>query len=350
MVELTSTHPGVTPVPATVTIPAGSAFTQFSFTYGQVTAPTAATVTASYAGSTSSVPIIVNPPSLKQVGPSPNRISGGATASAFVELNGTAPAVGAAVSLTSSSPLAVPPATVTVSPGGVLQFFSIQTSAVAAATSVTITASWKGQQVTHQLTLEPGVPPAVWTLDPATTTGSEGSSARVAIDQIQSTDVTFDLTSSNPGVARMAPTVTIPAGSPHAGVLILTTNPAVATTVTLSVSGAGVTKAVTLTVSPIPLPAPTLPAPTLVSPASGARFAPGQSVPFDWSDVPNAASYTLQVSSTSTFASILLERSSTASQLAASFAARGDRFWRARANHLDGSPGSWSAPRSFRIK
>lgn len=348
VVALTSTAPGATPIPATVTIPAGSAFAQFSFTFGQVTAPTAATITATYGASTSSVSIMVNPPTLKQVGPTPNRITGGATASAFVELNGAAPAAGAAVSLTSSSPLAVPPATVTVPSGGVLQAFSIQTMTVAATTTVTITASWKGQQVTHQLTLEPGVPPAVWTLDPATTTGSEGSSARVAIDQIQTTDVTFNLTSSNPEVARMAPTVTIPAGSPHAGVLILTTNPAAATNVTLSVSGAGVTRTVTLTVNPIPLPP--LPAPTLLSPASGARFAPGQSVPFDWSDVPNAASYTLQVSSSSTFASILLERSSSASQVTASFAATGDRFWRVRATGPDGSPGTWSAARSFRIK
>jgi len=212
---------------------------------------------------------------------------------------------------------------------------------------VTITASWQGQQVTHQLTLQPGVPPTEWTLDPVVTTGSQGSSARVAIAQIQTTDVTFTLTSSNPDVARMAPTVTIPAGSPHAGVLILTTNPAAATTVTLSVSGSGVTKTATLSVNPIPLSP--LPAPALQSPASGARFTAGQSVSFDWGDVPNAASYTLQVSASSTFTSILLERSSTPSQIATTFAATGDRFWRVRANRVDGSPGSWSAVRSFRI-
>ena len=160
-------------------------------------------------------------------------------------------------------------------------------------------------------------------------------------------DVAFTLTSSDPAVARMAPTVTIPAGSPHAGVLILTTNPSATTTVTLSVSGAGVTKTATLTVNPIPLTP--LPAPTLVSPPSGARFTPGQSVPCDCSSVANAGSYTLQASSTSTFTSILLERSSTAPQIAASFTAKGDWLWRVRANRPDGSAGSWSTARSFRI-
>ena len=347
LVQLTSTQPGATPVPSSVLIGAGTAFTQFRFVYGQVTAPTAATITATYAGAAASVPVTVNPPSLKEVGPSPNRITGSSPATAFVTLNGAAPPAGAAVTLTSSSPLAVPPATVTVAPGGFSQTFTIATSAVAVDTTVTITASWNGKQVTQQLTLQPGVPPTEWTVDPVATTGSQGSSARVAMAQLQSTDVTFTLTSSNPDVARMAPTVTIPAGSPHAGVLILTTNPSATTTVTLSVSGAGVTKTATLTVNPIPLSP--LPAPTLLSPASGARFTPGQSVTFDWSNVPNAASYTLQVSSSSTFTSILLERSSTAPQIAASFTAKGDRFWRVRANRLDGSAGSWSTARSFRI-
>jgi len=347
LVQLTSTQPGATPVPSSVLIGAGTAFTQFRFVYGQVTAPTAATITATYAGSTASVPITVTPPSLKEVGPSPNQITGGAVASAFVGLNGAAPSAGAAVTMTSSSPLAVPPATVSVPPGGFSQDFTIATSVVSVPTTVTITASWQGQQVTHQLTLQPGVPPTEWTLDPVVTTGSQGSSARVAIAQIQTTDVTFTLTSSNPDVARMAPTVTIPAGSPHAAVLILTTNPAATTTVTLSVSGSGVTKTATLSVNPIPLSP--LPAPALQSPASGARFTAGQSVSFDWGDVPNAASYTLQVSASSTFTSILLERSSTPSQIATTFAATGDRFWRVRANRVDGSPGSWSAVRSFRI-
>lgn len=348
VIKLTSSQPGAAPVPATVTIPAGSAFAQFQFSYGQVTVPTAATITATFGTSTATVAITIDPPALKEIGPSPNRITGGAAASAFIGLNGAAPALGADVSLTSSSPLAVPPSTVTVAAGGFFQDFAIQTSAVVATTLVTITASWKGQQISQQLTLEPGVAPTEWTVDPVETTGSQGASARVAIAQLAATDVTFTLTSSNPAVARMAPTVTIPAGSPHAGVLVLTTNPAVATSVTLSVSGAGVTMSTTLTVLPIPL-AP-LPAPTLLSPADGARFAPNQSIAFDWNDVSGAETYTFQVSSASTFTSILLQRSSTTSQIAASLVAAGNRYWRVRAIRLDGSPGSWSAVRSVRIK
>jgi hypothetical protein len=348
VIELTSSHPGATPVPATVKIDAGFAFTQFSFTYGQVTAPTDALITARYAGSTATAPIRVDPPALKGLGPSPNAITGGSAAPAEIALNGSAPAGGAEVALTSSSPLAVPPATVTLAEGSFFGQFLIPTSPVDTATTVTITASWKGKEVALPITLQPGVPPDVWTVEQLETTGGEGSTARVAIAALQTRDTTFNLTSSNPDVAWMSPTVTITAGSPHAGVLIHTRNPAQRTTVTLSVSGGGVTKTGTLIVNPMPL-AP-LPAPSLVAPAAGARVTSAQSVSFDWGDIAGAGSYTLQASSSSTFTTTVLERTVTASQVAASFTATGDRWWRVRANHPGGTAGTWSAARAFRVR
>jgi hypothetical protein len=351
VVTLTSTDPSAVPVPATVTVPAGQSLQQFRFFHGQVTEPTPVTVTATYAGSTATTSITVLPSSLKSLGPTPNGTTGGAVGNAFIELNGAAPAGGAVVSLASSSPSVVPPATVTVPAGSFLQHFTVQTSPVSTATTVTLTATWRGGQVTQQFTLQPGVPPAVWTIERTTTTGSEGSNARVAIDVVQSTDTTFTLTSSHPDVAFMSPTVTIPAGSPHAGVLIHTRNPAAPTTVTLSVAGGGVTKTGTLTVNPIPVaqPAP-LPAPSLSAPASGARFNVGQTVPFNWSDVTGAASYTLQVGTSNTFTTVVLTRTVTASQVSAALTTSGDRFWRVRAARADGSAGAWSAARSIRIR
>jgi hypothetical protein len=350
VVTLTSSDPSAVPVPASVTVPAGQSLQQFRFFHGQVTEPTPVTVTATYAGSTVTTSITVLPTALKSMGPGGNTITGGAPASAFVELNGAAPPGGAAVTLTSSSPVARPPATVTVPAGGFIEFVTIPTSSVSAPTPVTITATWRGGQVTHELVVNPGVPPATWTLERTTTTGGEGSNARVSIDQLQTTDVTFTLTSSNPDVAWMTPTVTIPAGSPHAGVLIQTRNPATPTNVVLSVSGAGVTRTATLTVNPIPVATPTpLPAPSLLAPSAGARFAVGRSIPFDWSTVSGAASYTLQVGTSTAFTTVVLTRTVTASQVSAAVTAAGDRFWRVRANRSDGTAGTWSSARSIRI-
>jgi hypothetical protein len=66
--------------------------------------------------------------------------------------------------------------------------------------------------------------------------------------------------------------------------------------------------------------------------------------------VANAATYTLQVGTTSTFATIVLTRTVTASQLSVALTAAGDRSWRVRANRSDGSAGAWSAVRSVRIR
>ena len=351
VVALTSSNPSAFPVPATVTVPAGQSLQQFSVFPGQVTASTSVTVTATYAGSTATAPITVLPSALKQLGaPVGNSVTGGTPAAVFVELEGAAPPGGAVVSVTSSSPLATPPATVTVPAGGFIQFFSIPTSQVTTSTPVTITATWRGGQVTRQLVLEPGVPPATWTLDRATTTGSEGANARVSVDPVRTIDTTFTVTSSNPQVAAVAPTVTVSAHAAAANVLVTTTNPTAPTTVTLSVSGAGVTRTATLTVNPIPVVTPSpLPAPSLLAPAAGARFGVGQSIPFDWSTVSGAASYTLQVGTSTAFTTVVLTRTVTASQLSAAVSSAGDRFWRVRANRSDGTAGAWSAARSIRI-
>lgn len=349
VVSLTSTDPSAVPVPATVTVPAGQSLQQFRFFHGQVTEPTPVTVTATYAGSTATTSITVLPSALKQLGaPLGDSVTGGTPAAVFVELAGAAPPEGAVVTVTSSSPLAAPPATVTVPAANFLQHFSIPTSAVSTPTAVTITASWRGGEVSRQLVLEPGVPPATWTLDRTTTTGSEGANARVSVDPVRTSDTTFTVTSSNPQVASVPPTVTVPAHAAASNVLVQTRNPAAPTTVTLSVSGAGVTRTVELTVNPIPL-AP-LPAPSLLAPSSGARFEVGRSIPFDWTDVTGAATYTLQVGTSSTFTTVVLTRTVTVSQLSASLTSAGDRFWRVRANRSDGSPGTWSGARSIRIR
>jgi hypothetical protein len=152
----------------------------------------------------------------------------------------------------------------------------------------------------------------------------------------------------------MSPTATIPSGAIAAGVLVQTVPPTVATTVTLTVSGGGVSKSVTLTVNPFAAPPPPppgpLPAPALLSPAASARFAPNVSVAFDWADVAGAATYTFQVSSTSAFTTTLVNSTVAASAITTSFPATGDRFWRVRANKPDGTAGTWSAARAFRIK
>jgi hypothetical protein len=350
VVALSSTHPSATPLPATVTVPAGFAFTQFRFFYGQVAQPTAATITARLSDSTATAPITVHPPGLRALDLAPPSVTGGSSATAWVELNGFAPPGGLTVGLSSSSTLARVPATATVPAGNLRLAVPVQTSEVQADTPVTITASYQGQQQQGRLTLQPGIPPDSLTIDPATTVGTQGSSGVVRIASPATRDTQVSLTSSHPGIASVPASVTIPIHSPHAGFSITTTKPAASTVVTITATAGGVSKSTTLTVHPVaPAPPPPLAAPTLSTPANGARVTRNQSITFDWSDVSGAASYQLQVATSTSFVGLFLDQVVTASRLTTAFDSTGDRAWRVRARDAAGNPGAWSAARTFRL-
>ena len=85
-------------------------------------------------------------------------------------------------------------------------------------------------------------------------------------------------------------------------------------------------------------------------PANGARIPVGQLLSFDWGDVAGAASYTIQISTTSTFSSTLVDQVVPASLFATSSLPAQSLFWRVRANAAGGSAGTWSAVGSFRVK
>lgn len=251
VVNLTSSNPTAAPLPATFTVAAGFAQGQFQFQTGQVTAATPVTLTATLGSSSASVSVTVQPPSLKSLSVfSP--ITGGATTSGIVMLNGQAPPGGLSVGLTSSNPaLASVPATVTVAPGSPSFSLNIPTGAVTANTVVTLTANLNGVTQQTTLTLTPGQPPASITLDTTTTTPPNGSSGVVRLASPAVGDVTLALSSSNPTVASTNTSVTVPSGVTAASFLIFTRTAVTApTNVTISVSGAGVTKSAVLTVQP----------------------------------------------------------------------------------------------------
>ena len=250
-IAMTSSNPAALPVPASIAMPPNTAWTQFTVQANQVAAPTPVTLSATLNGATASVQITVNPPGLQSVSISPSTISGGADATATVMLNGEAPAGGAVVSLSSNSPAIRPPATVTIPAGGFSTWFAVPTSAVAAATPATLTATWNGVSTQAQVTVVPSPPPAAIALSPTSTVGQGGSSfATVSIASPQSTDTTFQVTSSNPAVASVPNSMIVPAGVTNGGFNIFTSAVSVQTDVTISVTGGGLTKSAVLTVTP----------------------------------------------------------------------------------------------------
>lgn len=254
VINLTSSDPNAFSVPATVTMPGNTGWMQFQAQAGQVTTATPVTLTAKLNSGTATLNLNVLPPSIKSIQVNPGTISGGATAAAFITLNGLAPAGGAQVDLTSDSPAALAPAVATVQAGNSTAVAQVPTNSVSANALANITASWNGASVTSQLTITPQGQPASITLNPATVSGTTGSFAVVTMATPSATDQIFQITNSNPNVVNIANSVLIPAGATASGVTITNSLVTTQTMVTISVNGGGVTRSATLTINPTVAP------------------------------------------------------------------------------------------------
>ena len=250
-VSLSSSNPGVAPVPATIALPGGFALSSVEIPIGQVTAVTPVTLSATFNGTTASSQFSIRPPTLNDDPlQSATTATGGATMTGFVDLEGfgIAPAAGVAVTLSTDNPAASVPATVTIPAGAPGTSFSILTRAVSAATTVTVTARYNGVSTAWPIRLMPGPVPTGFFVRPmATTSGSQGvvtAAEGVGFDQV------VQLTSSNPELAEVPAVATINAGS-GIGFFNIVTSPVTAQSlVTVSVSGGDVTLSAPLTLYP----------------------------------------------------------------------------------------------------
>src|SRR6185503_10041411 len=98
------------------------------------------------------------------------------------------------------------------------------------------------------------------------------------------------LSSNNTAAATVPASVTIPAGATSAKATVTSKTVTTTTTVTITATYNAVSRSATLTVNPSS--GGTLPAPSLLTPAADARFAPGSNITFDWTDVSGAGTYT----------------------------------------------------------
>jgi Beta-propeller repeat len=108
-----------------------------------------------------------------------------------------------------------------------------------------------------------------------------------------------------------------------------------------------VTKLATDTGSSTPPAPPAVPdAPALLAPIN--NDSPSQPITFDWSDVPSAASYVIQIDDSSAFsAPRVREQIVSTSQYVTSDLAATPHFWRVRGVNSAGTPGAWSATWTF---
>jgi hypothetical protein len=364
VLQVASSNPSIASVPNGVVIPAGSTTGGFDIFTTSVSAQTVVTISVSGGGVTKTASLTVNPaPSLPPPTPTaPALLSPASNVKVAQPINFDWSDVSGATSyeiqiddssnftapLTLSQTVGVSQATVTGLPAqrlfwrvrafnsaGVAGPFSASRRFTAQAASTTTAASLSAVSVSPTSVV--GGTAAQGTI---TLTGGAPSGGAVVT-----------LSSANTSAVSVPASVTVAAGTSSATFGVNTSAVTANTGVTITATYGGVSRTTTLTVTPASTSTSPLPAPSLISPATDARFSPGASITFDWTDVSGAASYTIQIDNEESFATPqVVNQNTTVSQFTTSTLPTTRMWWRVRANSTSGTAGSWSPARRFEVK
>lgn len=179
--------------------------------------------------------------SLSSLGLSVASVTGGASPTGTVTMNGAAPAGGTVVSLSSSNPAVSVPATVTIPQGGTSASFTMNTSPVATATTATVSVSFGGVTQTTSLTVLPPVLASV-TLSQSSVQGGSSSTGTVTLSgPAPAGGSVVALSSSNTSAATVPSSVTVAAGFTNATFPVSTEQSLCPKGTTVSASFSGVT-------------------------------------------------------------------------------------------------------------
>jgi hypothetical protein len=241
-----SSNSGSAKVPASIAVGAGATTAAFTVTTTAVASSTFVTISATYNG-TKTAALTVNPPSLTGVSLAPTSVVGGNSSTGTVRLNGPAPATGIVIALSDNSSAAQVPVNVTVPSGATTANFTVTTTPVASATSVTVSALYNVTR-TAGLTINP---PSVssLSLSPSSVVGGSSSTGTVSLNgAAPSGGITVTL-SDNSSAAALPASITVAAGTTTKTFTVTTTAVASATSVTVSATY-NTTRSATLTINP----------------------------------------------------------------------------------------------------
>ena len=296
----------------------------------------------------------------------PNEITSDGTTTARVNVDSAISCCDRSIQVATDNPAVLPflPTGATVGAGTSFAGIAIDPTTVSQRTVVTIFATGNGVTVSAQVIIDPPgtvIPRQLssFTVSPTTVDAGTTATGTVTIpNPAPAGGLAVKLSSLLPDDASVPPSVTVPEAATRVSFPV-TTYPdfpnsttcvrLFATTANDEVEGdicvvTGSSSSTTSSTSP-------LAAPALLAPSADQRFAPGASITFDWSDIAGAASYELQIDDRDNFpAPLILDQTTTVSQLSASALPTSTMFWRVRAISSSGAAGSWSTVRRFEIK
>jgi hypothetical protein len=210
--------------------------------FSSITPVEAATVTRWFS--------VTIPPTLTSLTLTPTTVVGGNTVAGKVTLSGAAPAGGMIVTLTDTNTATTMPASVTVLAGTTSKTFTINTSAVTAVKSGSVTAKLGAVSKSVLLKVRPiGVKSL--TLSPNPVTGPNNVTGTVTLERAAAPGgITVTLVSSKPLVAKpTVGTITIPAGITKKTFTVSTANVTTSGTAIIKATANAISKSVTLTVN-----------------------------------------------------------------------------------------------------
>ncbi|MFP5264154.1 MAG: hypothetical protein ACLGJB_19905 [Blastocatellia bacterium] len=357
LLQVASSNPSVASVPNGVMIPAGSTTGGFNIFTNSVSAQTVVTISVSGGGVTRTANLIVNstPPPTPAA---PSLLSPASDARVGQPINFDWSDVANATSyeiqiddsnnftapLTLSRMVSVSQAAVTGLPAQQLFWRVRAFNSAGVAGPFSASRRFTAQAVAAAASL------SAVSVNPTSVVGGGMSQGTVTLTgAAPSGGAVVSLSSASPSVAGVPASITVAAGATTATFAVNTSAVAANTSVGITATYGGVGRTTTLTV----MPASTGPlsAPALVSPAADARFRPGTSITFDWTDVSGAASYTIQIDNDNSFAAPqVVNQDTTVSQFTTNTLPTTTMWWRVRANSASGTPGSWSPARRFEVK
>jgi uncharacterized protein (TIGR03437 family) len=248
-VQVSSDNSAAVP-PATVLIPFGSSSATFSIPTSAVTATQTATLTASFGRSSKTAQLTVVP--VLQLALKSDAVVGGSSVNGTITLGEPAPVTGAAANVQCDNrTIAQPPLTVTVPSGQTSVAFTMATTAVTAAQTVTISVTYAGLTQSASLAVNPVGSASLSTLTilPDHVTGGANATGTATLGAPAPFGGTaINVLSSNVFAAQPPQFVTVPQGATTATFTIVTSHVATTQTVTITATAGGVSKTATLTV------------------------------------------------------------------------------------------------------
>jgi hypothetical protein len=274
---ITSSNTSVVTVPTGVRIIAGMSNVRFKVDTTRVTAAQSVTITVSTGrnGSRSAI-LTVTPPTqalaLGSLQVQPTGVFGGRDATGVVNLTtgNVAPTGASTVSITNDNPsLVTTPFNVVIPAGQSSASFPIHTQQTGLTTNVNITGTYGGASKSAVLTVSAPSNAAIIstvTLTPSTVVGGSTQGVRVQVTLSQPAapeGATVSLSSDNPGVVNLPPSLLIPSGGTGGFADFTTASVSTPTQVTVRATYGGSTQSAVLNVTPPAASGPTLTSITL---------------------------------------------------------------------------------------